>query len=62
MALHRSTPVLPPSTAARVRLLHRSARPAPTRGAVVDSLIGRHAWSATGTITAFRAQRAIQPW
>lgn len=61
MALHRSTPILPPSQAVRPRQPHRAARPAPSR-ALAESLLGRHAWSATGTITAFRAQRGIQPW
>ncbi len=61
MAVHRHTPILPSSHAARLRLPHRAARPAPTRG-LVEPVLGRHAWSATGTITAFRAQRGIQPW
>lgn len=61
MVRHRSTPILPPSLAALVRPPHRAAKPAPAR-VVTEAMLGRHPWSAEPTITAFRAQRGIQPW
>ncbi|WP_372593941.1 hypothetical protein [Actinotalea sp.] len=60
MAAHRSIPILPASLTHRARP-HRPARPASPRVAV-ESPLARHPWSPTGTITAYRAQRGIQPW
>lgn len=60
MGLHRPATSPAPHHSFRARLLHRAPRATPAR--VVGRTTGPHPWSATSTIAAYRAQRAIQPW